>query len=228
MKFSTTLSKLVLKVFKFSIFPLLLAGNQVSAATISYYLDQSNDLLDGVNYAQVTISDSATTIGDIDFSVELLTSAFTVSGSNFGLQSFSFNYDPALSIDISNVISINPNVISISPLIWSVSENANAGGGFGKFGFQLSGTGNSRTELLSFSISGVTGDTINSYATGSDLKPASTEYFAAHIAGFATTDGVTSAQFAGSTPEVPLPAASYLFASGLFGLVVAARRRNSM
>lgn len=221
MKISTTLSKLALRVFKYSICSLLLAGNPVGAATISYYLDQSNDLLDGVSYAQVTISDSVTTIGDIDFSVEILTEAFTVSGSNFGMQSFSFNYDPALSIDISNIVSMDT-------LAWTVSESANAGGGFGKFGFQLSGKGSSRTELLSFSISGVTGDTINSYATWSDLKPASTEFFAAHIAGFDITDGVTSAQFAGSTSEVPLPAASYLFASGLIGLVVAARRRNSM
>ena len=119
MKISTTLSKFALRVFKFSVCSLLLSGNQVGAATISYYLDQSNDLLDGVSYAQVTISDSVTTIGDIDFSVELLTEAFTVSGSNFGLQSFSFNYDPALSIDISNVVSIDP-------LAWTVSEGANS------------------------------------------------------------------------------------------------------
>ena len=47
-------------IFKLSALPLALAVTQVNATTISYYLDQSNDLLDGVNYAQVTISDSTT------------------------------------------------------------------------------------------------------------------------------------------------------------------------
>ena len=75
-----------------------------------------------------------------------------------------------------------------------------SGGGFGKFEFKLSGTGSSRTELLNFSITGVTGDTIHSYAMLSNLNPAFSEFFAAHIAGFDITNGETSAHFAGSTP----------------------------
>ena len=204
------------KSFKLSALLLALVGIQANAATISYYLDQSNALLDGANYAQVTISDSTTTIGDIDFSVEVLASAFTVRGSNFGMQNFSFNYDPSLSIDASNIIET-------SLLAWTVSEGANAGGGFGKFGFQLSGNGSSRTELLNFSITGVADDTINSYAMGSTLKPTEIEFFAAHIAGFDTADGETSAQFVGSSP-VPVPAAVWLFGSGLIGLVGVVRR----
>lgn len=220
MKISTNLFSIALKSCAVSALALVVTAAHVNAATISYYLDQSNDLFDGVDYAKVTISDSTTSIGDIDFSVEVLTSAFSVSGSNFGMQSFSFNYDPALSIDSSNIINIDP-------LAWSVSENANAGGGFGKFGFEVSGTGSSRTELLSFSIAGVADDTINSYAMGSALKPAAAEFFAAHIAGFDTTHGVTSAKFAGST-VVPVPAAVWLFGSGLICLAVAARRRVIM
>ena len=207
-------------LFKLSVLSLAAVSSQANATTISYYLDQSNALPDGVNYALVTISDSATTIGDIDFSVEVLTSAFTVSGANFGMQNFSFNYDPSLSIDASNIIDT-------SPLAWTVSEGANAGGGFGKYGFQLSGTGSSRTEFLSFSITGVTDDTISSYAAmGSSLKPAATEFFAAHIAGFDAIDGETSAQFAGSASVVPVPAALWLFGSGILGLVVVARRKS--
>lgn len=215
---SKNLSRLPLKVIKFSVILPVFAVTQLNAATISYYLDQSNALPDGINYAQVTISDSVTNTGDIDFSVEVLTSAFTVSGSNFGMQNFSFNYDPSLSIDASNIIGIDP-------VTWSVKEGANAGGGFGKFGFQLSGNGNTRTELLSFSITGVTGDTIDSYAMGSTLKPAATEFFAAHIAGFDGEYCVTSAQFAGSISAVPVPAAVWLFGSGLIGLAGLARRK---
>lgn len=203
----------------FSVLPLAFAATQVNSATISYYLDQSNDLADGINYAQVTISDSTTVAGDIDFTVELLSSAFSVSGANFGMQNFSFNADTSLSIDDSNIVFIEPST-------WSVSEGANAGGGFGKFNFQLSGNGSSRTELLSFSITGVEGDTVESYATASTLNPSSDYFFAAHIAGFDYTDGVTSAQFAGMTPAVPVPAAAWLFVSGLLGLAGIARRKT--
>ena len=218
MNISTTLLTLNFRIF-ISILPLVFAGTQASAATVSYYLNQSNDLLDGVNYAQVTISDSATTIGDIDFSIEVLASAFAISGSNFGMQSFSFNYAPSLSVEASNIIDI-------APFKWSVSEAANAGGGFGKFGFELSGKGSTRTELLNFSITGVADDSILSYAVGSTLKPASGEFFAAHIAGFDITSGVTSAQFAGSASAVPAPASVWLFGSGLIGLAGLARRKS--
>ena len=187
-------------IIKLSVLPLAFTGIQVNGATISYYLDQPNVLLDGVNYVQVTISDSTTTIGNIDFRVEVRDSVFTVSGSNFGMQNFSFNYDPSLSVDASNIIDIDS-------LGWTVSEGANTGGGFGKFGFQLSGNGRSRTELLSFSISGVDEDTIYSYAMGSTLNPAAIDFFAAHIAGFGAKNGVTSAKFAGSTLVIPVPSA---------------------
>lgn len=196
------------------------AASPAQAASVSYYLDQSNDLPDGINYAQVTISDGIG--GNIDFSVDVLSSAFTVTdpvAQNFGMQNFSFNYDNSLAVNTGNIINIDPST-------WMLSQDANAGGGFGKFEFQLSGTGASRTELLSFSITGVAGDTVNSYAIGSTLNPSSGEYFAAHIAGFDTTNGVTSAQFAGSTP-VPVPAAVWLFGSGLLGLVGVARRKRS-
>jgi hypothetical protein len=190
-----------------------LLATQAYSAT--FYIDQSNALANDVNYAQVDITASG---DDINFMVSVISSAFSVTGSNFGMQTFSFNYDTALTVGTTNIIDVDPAT-------WSLSQDANAGGGFGKFEFALAGNGSSRTEVLSFSISGVAGDTVDSYAIGSTLNPSSGEFFATHIAGFDLTDGVTSAQFAGSTAVVPVPAAAWLFGSGLIGLVGLARRR---
>ena len=191
----------------------------VNAALISYSLDLSNDLPDGDSYVQVTISDSETVAGDIDFEVEVIAEAFPEAGSNFGIQSFYFNADDGISISSDNILLESSG--------WSIRTDANAGGGFGKFDFSLSGRGNSRTEVLSFSISGVDDDSIMSYAIGSGLTPSSGEFFAAHVAGFSSDPyGVSSAKFAGSAPvaPVPVPAALMLFGSALVSLGLRRRR----
>jgi hypothetical protein len=194
------------------------APARANADTISYYINQSNSLPDGTNYAMVTISDSTVVTGDIDFTVELIDGAFGVSGDNFGMQNFLFNYDDALSLAASDIVNLSESD-------WSVRENKNSGGGFGKFDIALSGTGSSRTDLLTFSITGIDGDSIYSYALGSSLNPAADEYFSMHIAGYDETYYTTSAKFAGSTSVVPVPTAAWLFASGLLGLFATARRK---
>jgi hypothetical protein len=190
---------------------LFMAGS-ANAASMSYFLDQSSNLADGVNYAKVTISDGAG-LGDIDFTVEVFVDAFpTPLDDAFGMQTFSFNYDAALDLSAGNIVDINPDS-------WTIVDNKNAGGGFGKFEFQAQGDGSSRTEYLTFTISGVVGDTIASYALGNDGGAG--EFFAAHIAGY--DDGI-SGQFAGST-AVPVPAAAWLFGSGLLMLGGLMRRK---
>lgn len=187
-----------------------------------YYLDKSNDLDDDINYLMVTINENDS---DIDFVVEVLSDNFlTDSSTNFGMQSFSFNFVNTLTVNKEDIDIIYPSS-------WTISKNQNAGGGFGKFEFQLIGNGKTRTELLTFSITGVDEDTAESYAVGSSLNPSSGEFFAAHVGGFDETNGVTSAQFSGSTPftpdaPVPIPSASLLLCSGLISLVGLVRRKE--
>ena len=187
----------------------LLAATPGMAASVAYFLDQSNDLPDGVNYAQVTISDSVAHPGDIEFAVQILTGAFPTPLSNFGMQAFFFNFDNSLNVAPANIVDVDP-------ASWDIRVDRNAGGGFGKFEFEFLGDGNERTELLTFRITNVAGDSPSSYALLSEfLNPGSTQFFAAHIAGYAdTVSGNTSGKFAGSTP-VPLPAAAWLFAGAL-------------
>jgi len=181
-----------------------------SAASVSYLLDQSNALPDDIDYAQVTISDSDTNEGDIDFTVELIVNALPEAGGNFGLQSFYLNAEEGVEISADN--------ISIATSGWKINDDRNAGGAFGKFDLALAGTGNSRVEVLMFSISGIDNDTIYSYAVGSTLNPSSGEFFAAHIAGFSSDPyGASSGKFAGSSP-VPVPPAAVLLLSALGAL----------
>lgn len=201
----------------------LLAGLMVGsaqAASISYNLNQTNIGLAEQDYLTVTISDSSTTAGDIDFSVVVNTANYPGSLSNFGMDNFYFNYDNGLTVNAGNIADIDPSS-------WQVKTDKNAGGSFGFFEFDLKGNGSSRTELLSFSIAGVTGDSIQSYAIGYE---GATElaYFAAHVAGFDAGSGVTSGKFAtiADPLAVPVPAAVWLFGSGLIGLAGFARKRS--
>lgn len=198
-------------------FLLVFLFSSAQAASITYVLDQSNDLPDGVDYLSVTVADSITQAGAIDFTVDVIAASLPEPGPNFGIQSFYFNVDDGLAVAPSNIVNIDPDA-------WSVGENRNAGGGFGKFDFFVKGSGNNRTDSLSFTIDGVDGDTVASYAFGSSLLPNSGQFFAAHVAGFSGDPyGVTSAKFAGLTATViPLPAAFWLFLSAL-GLLVRVR-----
>lgn len=189
------------------------------AATVSYFLDLANELPAGANYLRVTITDSTTVPGDIDFRVALLPDGFPPPGGNFGIDRFLFNHASGVSVSSSNVTGLNDG--------WRVVENSNAGGAFDRYALQLKGSGSSRTGLLAFSITGVDGDSPASYATPAyGLHNGATAYFAAHIGGFDNHPyGASSTWVAGSAP-VPVPAAVWLFASGLLGMLALARRHN--
>jgi len=189
-----------------------------NAATTSYFLDQSNSMPDGVNYAKVTLSDGADASNAeyVDVMVEILVDAYpgSAGASNFGMDKFYFNYNNALTVDVANIINVDP-------ASWGVNATKNAGGGFGFFDFELKGAGNSRTIELSFSIANVVGDTIADYA----IADAEGMFFGAHVGGFGR-DGEMSTIIAGNTP-VPVPAAVWLLGSALGGLGFMRRRKSS-
>lgn len=200
---------------------LVLVSSQ--AAAVSYYLDQSNDLPDGTNYATVQIEELSDQ--KIQFTVDALSPPFSPD-SNFGIQTFGFNVDDAFGVSDS-VIAASIEVQNDPDGKWKVRTGKNHSE-FDIFDESASGTGSTRKDPLIFTID-VAGDTINTYAQSNG-----TAWFVAHIAGFqtmsCTSGSCTSAWVAGggdaSTPPqaVPVPAAAWLFGSGLLGLAGCARR----
>jgi MYXO-CTERM domain-containing protein len=214
-----------------------LAGS-AGAASISYFLDQSNDpeghLADGTNYLKVTLTDDG---DDIDVTVELLGPLTSIADANFGIARFMFNSTNVLSA--ANITGL--------PGDWSTDFDYDAGpphlvgGGFGRFEIELAaGTRQSPTLYVVLSTNSAQGDS----------------YFAAHVAGFTDQDPedwpigdppdgeglcpvdaegnytpecniLTSAWFGGTTQVVvPEPATSWLLAPAALVLLGARRKRR--
>ena len=91
----------VIKNIKLFVLLLALAVTQANATNTNYSIDQPRALPDDATYAPVIISDSTTTVGDIDFSVELIASTPTDSDSVFY---------PLLSVHESEPVVIVPEV----------------------------------------------------------------------------------------------------------------------
>jgi hypothetical protein len=192
---------------------LVMGMGTASAASITYYLDQSNTegtWPDGVNYLSVTISDSLSNPGDIEFLVTPLATLTVSAGTNFGIQAFGFN---------SNFTLTDANIID--PAGWTTgSGNLD---GFGSYQVREAGNGSNRQNPLSFRITGISGDTPLDYAVAGAGGAQGTYFFAAHVAGM--TIGPGSAYFGGNATVVPVPAAVWLLGSAL-GLLGWIRRRT--
>ena len=187
------------------------------AASVSYFLNQSNVLVDGPNYLKVTVSDGVG--GLIDFKVETLAPLNSISGSNFGIQSFSFNTTLSNPPD-SSLVNL--------PSGWAGNSAppTNQADGFGSFDLEVADGGSNRTSVLTFSIN-VAGDSILNYtsAVSGGNAAQGNVLFSAHVAGFNDGYGNTSAYFGGSMP-VPLPAAIWFFGSGLLALAGMVKRKR--
>lgn len=195
---------------------LMLVALPVHAASVSFFLDQSNKLPDGTNYLSVMLTENGS--GGVDFLVQTLDPLNSIADRHFGIQKFGFSFLDDTWGEISDL-----------PDGWRVRSNRRMDG-FGKFDIRLQAKGKNRTDELSFTVDGVTLGDFDSLMS-------------AHVAGFewcliderrnkcGGKDCVTSAYFAGSmqVSQVPVPAAAWLFGSGLVGLLgLGSRRKRKM
>ena len=183
----------------------LFCASSSQASVVSYFLDQSNQLADGVNYLMVTISDEREE-GVIDFSVEALQPLLDLAGDNFGIQSFAFNVLAGVSTEARNV--------DLLPKKWR-ARNGGRMDGFGLYDITLQAKAQGRSnghgdheghgdrwgfwgygdhgdqsrrmnvqDPLTFSIIGVDFDTIQSYVELSrGFAPEGFSLFSAAVTG---------------------------------------------
>lgn len=203
------------------------------AASVSYFLTNSDILPDGQNYLQVTISDGID--GAVDFTVQALQPLLDLAGPDFGIYKFAFN-----------VTGVNSPVGAIRDLPtpgWAKGPQGEMGA-FGRFDRRVRATSFRApvSDTLTFSIVGVDLDTILSYV---DLSVNSSEgpaFFAAGVQGINLGENIcgpnngvsalrrsrnsckieTTRALFGGAQAVPAPPAVWLLATGV--AAVAARR----
>jgi hypothetical protein len=202
----------------------LFSATTSQAASVSFYLDQSNRLADGVNYLQVTIADGAD--GAIDFTVTALQPLLDKAGSNFGIERFAFNVVGGTAAERSDITGM--------PSRWR-ARNGGRMDGFGLFDIQVDALGRRQAQdPLTFSITGVDLDTVLSYVDlSSGRAPEGFSLFSARVVGLdadwcgpeVTGACVRHAFFGGSVEAVPAPPAIWLLGTAIVGLAGRRLRR---
>lgn len=201
------------------------AGSAV-ADSISYTLGVGNTIGLGPGpYAAVTVNLTSSTTADITFTANTNGGYAFVDGSAAGL-----NVNGGFSV--SNIAyqlsSLSPQSIAPTPY----TQGSGQVDGYGQFNLTLTqndGWG-AATKEITFTL---TATGTNTWASASNvLSPnASGNYVVAHVGYCQQTSSTLTA--CASVPNgatgfatVPIPAAAWLFGSGLLGLVAIARRRG--
>lgn len=179
----------------------VVAGTPAQAAMVSYMLDQSSTSAGTDDYVKLTLSDD--TRGQLVIQVESLVGDSSADGYA-DIKSLSLNVtDEAL--DIRSIVL---------PDAWK----ARRGNKHDEFNIQLFALGNARLDSLAFTIPGL---------TLADVEPAFSLQLWGIVASGNTDFTGSSQVFSPVGSTVPVPAAVWLFGSGLLGLLSVARYRRS-
>ncbi|MHB8534051.1 MAG: hypothetical protein ACYDBW_01230 [Sulfuricaulis sp.] len=210
-------------------------ASAAQAASVSYYLDQSNNLPNGTDYLKVSIDNEGAS-GAINFHIQALDPLTGLACDNSGILKFGFN--SAVELDKSNILGL--------PDGWMIKHDKKMGK-FGTFENVLIGKKWESQDSLSFSIFGIDGDSISSYANSHGAGDGA--FFSAYVGGIKRDKHIGDDDWSenghgerewhgddcrrctkgayfggGQLAPVPVPGAVWLFSSGLIGLLGLARR----
>ena len=208
----------------------LLGAAPAQAASVSYFLDQSNHLPDGTNYMKVSIDDESQA-GAINFHIQTLETLADLACDKFGILKFGFNGE---EIGKDNILGL--------PDGWKIKHDKKMDG-FGKFENVLIVKKRDIVDSLSFSIIGIDGDSINSYTGSHDGGDG--VFFSAFVGGIERYKYFEHKKWygkwhanhchrcskgdyigGGELAPVPVPGALWLFGSGLVGVFGLGSRRR--
>lgn len=200
MKAKNLISSLLCGLFVF-------AGQQAYANT--YFLNQSNELADGVNYAQVDVLENA---GNLNFTVTAL------EPTNWKFSNFYFNLGG----------STGAITLTGLPSGWNADTDQNVSE-FGEFSDGAKGRGNSLQSVFSF-----TADGTNTLSFANLLANDDGWIFAAHVQcqnkrnnPCSAVGDETSHHIAGpDISPIPIPGAIWLFGTALMGFISMNSRRK--
>jgi hypothetical protein len=203
----------------------LFGASTSQAASVSFYLDQSSGLPDGINYLQVTIADGAD--GAVDFTITTLQPLLSIAGDNFGIEKFAFNVAGDVGTGRDNVTAL--------PSGWLTGQNGLVSG-FGTYDLIVDIQNSSPRDPLTFSVTGVDLDTVMSYVDlSSGSSPQGPSFFSVYVGGFNFGDcGDTersskncyTGAFFGGAQAVPAPPAIWLLGTAVAGLAARRLRRS--
>ena len=211
----------------------------------------TGNIPNGNVYATVTIDDMGDP-GLINFTVSLSDYWTGRKDTSFGIDSFGFN---VVEPETTNGL-VTSDIVNL-PANWSAfveytppNNQGTAQNGFGKFDavVDANSQANRLDPSLTFSIDNAFNsfDVIADYIAGSNPGSNGSSLFAIHIAGFTDQNPLDPGGTCTGTPDannpdcnlltsvwvgggtvVPVPAAVWLFGSGLLGLIGVARRKKA-
>jgi hypothetical protein len=156
---------------------------------ITYNLDQSNTLADGVVYGTVKVEASAA-LGEVKITYTADPSVYASTGKNFGLHTVGFNTD----------LSLNAAQIA-APSGWKLTSNSTLST-FGKFSWKAS-TSNSEAPTVVLDITGLGSNATLAHFT----LPSSggeSQLFAAHVIDFVVRGSDTTSHWIGGSSDPPV------------------------
>jgi hypothetical protein len=212
------MNRTIIKVITPLLITLAMITGKATASTVIYDLELNNlAAYTGQTLARVTLTDHLS--GGVDFEVEALITGTKVA-------QFGFNF-------MSNTVPVGFSITGLpSAWVYDVAIDSQEGfNGFGKFDVDVHDGGSAgRLSPLTFSVStGSVADYVALSSGGSEPSLFSIHVTDLDASGSGFCDGsgcdvITG--YAGGGTLVPVPAAVWLFGSGLLGLVGIGRRRK--